>query len=189
MTTQEQPLPKEKSAEKAVAPGTTQWYAIYTKPRWEKKVHAMLERSRINSWCPVQKVMKQWSDRKKMVEEVLFRSYVFVHIDFKKERLDVLTVDGVLNFVHYLGKPAIIKDEEIDNIKRYLGEKDAKIDLKPAASFSIDTKVKVSAGVFMDNEGVVIQTGKKKVYVEIRSLGQIMVVEFPIEVLKPIDTK
>ena len=94
--------------------------------------------------------------------------------------------DGVLNFVHYLGKPAVIKDEEVDNIKRYLAEKDASIFIISQDGFQPDTKIRVNHGVFMDNEGTVIRGGRKKVYVKLESLGQIMVVEFPAEFLSPI---
>lgn len=162
------------------------WYAIYTKPRWEKKVDGILLRKEINSWCPLQKVQKQWSDRKKIVEEPLFKSYVFVRINMKsEERLKVLMTDGVLNFVHYLGKPAVIKDHEVDTIKKYLSEKDAKIEIVSIEGFKENTMVKVNHGLFMDNKGRVIRGGKKKVYVELKGLGQVMVVEFPVEYLSP----
>ncbi len=162
------------------------WYALYTKPRWEKKVDTILVRKGINSWCPVQKIQRQWSDRKKVIEEPLFKSYVFVQIN-EEERLKVVTTDGVLNLVHYLGKPAIIRDEEIELIQKYLGEKEAKIQVISLEGFKENTKVKISHGVFMDNEGTVLRGGKKKVYVQLQSLGQIMVVEFPIEYLIPIN--
>ena len=162
------------------------WFAIYTKPRWEKKVHERLVREGIDSWCPIQKVVKQWTDRKKTIEEPLFRSYVFVKIDYEKERLPTLMVDGVLNFVHYLKKPAIIKDKEIENIKLYLNEKDAKIEMRSLEGFKADTKVKVTQGVFMDQEGTVYREGKKKVYVQLESLGQLMVVEFSVKHLEKI---
>lgn len=77
------------------------WFALYTKPRWEKKIHAVLTRKGIESWCPIQKVQRQWSDRKKIIEDPLFKSYVFVHIN-EPERVKVLMTDGVLNFVHYV---------------------------------------------------------------------------------------
>lgn len=158
------------------------WYALYTKPRWEKKVDCILIRKGIESWCPLQKIEKQWSDRKKIIEEPLFKSYVFVRID-ETERLNVLMTEGVLNFVHYLKKPAIIKDEEVNTIKRFLSNEEAKITTITAQGFAENTKVKISHGVFMDNEGHVIRSGKKKVYVKLESLGQIMVVEFPIQYL------
>ncbi len=158
------------------------WYAIYTKPRWEKKVDATLLKKSINSWCPLQKVERQWSDRKKIIEEPLFKSYVFVCID-EEERLKVLMTDGVLNFVHYLGKPAVIKNEEIETIKQYLSEEDAKVEIISSEGFKEHTKVKVKHGVFMDNDGIVLRGGKKKVYVQLLTLGQVMVVEFPAEYL------
>lgn len=158
------------------------WYALYTKPRWEKKIDSVLIRKGIESWCPLQKVERQWSDRKKIIEDPLFKSYVFVRIA-PDERTKVLMTDGVLNFVHYLGKPAIIKDDEVDTIKKYLAEKDASIAILSEEGFQNEMKIKVNHGVFMGNEGTVIRGGKKKVYVKLESLGQVMVVEFPAEYL------
>lgn len=160
------------------------WYALYTKPRWEKKIDTVLLRKGIDSWCPLQKVERQWSDRKKIVEEPLFKSYVFVRID-DTERSKVLMTDGVLNFVYYLGKPAVIKDNEVNNIKLYLAEKDARISIISEEGFQSGDMIRVNYGVFMDKEGTVLRGGKKKVYVQLQSLGQVMVVEFPAEYLTP----
>ncbi len=160
------------------------WYAVYTKPRWEKKIDTVLIRKGIESWCPLQKVERQWTDRKKIIEEPLFKSYVFVHID-DTERSKVLMTDGALNFVYYLGKPAVIKEDEINNIKAYLLEKDAKISIVSDQGFATGDLIKVNHGVFMDKEGTVIRGGKKKVYVELQSLGQVMIVEFPAVFLTP----
>lgn len=161
------------------------WYALYTKPRWEKKIDSVLVRKGIESWCPLQKVERQWSDRKKIIEEPLFKSYLFVRID-TTERTKVLMTDGVLNFVHYLGKPAVIKDEEVETIKKYLSEKEASISILSEEGYQAEMKIKVTHGVFMGNEGTVIRGGKKKVYVKLESLGQVMVVEFPAEYLSTI---
>lgn len=160
------------------------WYALYTKPRWEKKIDSLLLKKGIDSWCPLQKVERQWSDRKKIIADPLFKSYVFVRIA-ATERANVLMTDGVLNFVYYLGKPAIIKDDEIDTIKKYLAEKDASISILSEEGFMEEMKIKVNYGVFMGNEGTVIRGGKKKVFVKPQSLGQVMVVEFPAEYLSP----
>lgn len=160
------------------------WFALYTKPRWEKKIDALLLKKGVESWCPLQKVERQWSDRKKIIEDPLFKSYVFVHIN-DTERTKVLMTDGVLNFVYYLGKPAIIKDEEVDTIKKYLAEKDARISIISEQGFMEEMKIKVNYGVFMGNEGTVIRGGKKKVFVKLQSLGHVMVVEFPAEYLSP----
>ncbi len=158
------------------------WYALYTKPRWEKKIDAVLIKKGIESWCPLNKIERQWSDRKKIVEEPLFKSYIFVHIDMKN-KLPVLQTDGILNFVHYLGKPAVIKEEEIDLIKHYLAEKDARVSLISREGFEESTKIRVNHGVFMGKEGTVLKNAKKKIFVKLQTLGQVMVVEFPVEYL------
>jgi transcription antitermination factor NusG len=163
---------------------TKKWLADYTKPRWEKKVDGVLLRKGINSWCPLQKVQKQWSDRKKIVEVPLFRSYVFVHIN-GDERLKVLQTEGVINFVHYLNKPAVIRDEEIALIKLYLLEEEATISVHSIQSFSENDKVVIKQGVFMDNTGTVIRSVNKKIYVRLESLGQVLVVEFPVSFVSP----
>jgi transcription antitermination factor NusG len=134
------------------------WFAVYTKPRWEKKIDTVLIRKGVESWCPLQKIERQWSDRKKIIEDPLFKSYVFVHID-ATEKTKVLMTDGVLNFVHYLGKPAIIKDDEINIIKKYLSEKDASIAIFSQEGFKEEMRITVNHGVFMGNEGTVIRGG------------------------------
>ncbi len=161
------------------------WYVLYTKPRWEKKVHSLLLKKEIESWCPLQKIQKQWSDRKKIVEEPLFRSYVFVRIN-EDERIKVLQTEGVINFVHYLQKPAVIRNEEIALIKSYLLKKDAKLSVQSQSSFQINDKIIVRQGIFMDNTGIVLRSGSKKIYVQLESLGQIMIVEFPINYVSSI---
>jgi transcription antitermination factor NusG len=154
------------------------WMAVYTKPRWEKKVYKTLILKSVESWCPLQKVERQWSDRKKIIEDPLFKSYVFVRIT-EQERLTVLQTEGILNFVHFLGKPAIIKDEEIEIIKSFLLEKDAQINIQSYSSFSQEDKVIIRHGIFMDNTGTVVRAASKKIYVRLESLDQVMMVEFP----------
>ena len=117
---------------------------------------------------------------KKIIEEPIFKSYVFVRID-ELEKIEVLMTPGVLNFIYFLGKPAVIRDADIETIKRYLLVEDTKIEIISSAGFLQNTKVKVSHGVFIDAEGTVLRTGKKKVYVQLESLGQLMVVEFKTE--------
>ncbi|MDB5193827.1 MAG: transcriptional activator RfaH [Segetibacter sp.] len=161
------------------------WYAVYTKPRWEKKINMLLLKKDVEVWCPLQRVTKQWSDRKKVIEEPLFKSYVFVRIA-DTERTKVLMTDGILNFVYYVGKPAVIRDEEVDLIKKYLAEKEATISIQSLQSLDENTRIKVNHGIFMDSTGTVLKGGKKKVFVKLESLDQVMVVEFPVEYLSPL---
>ena len=160
------------------------WYAIYTKPRWEKKVHQLLNQKGVQSYCPLNKVRRKWSDRIKLVEEPLFKSYVFVNIE-EKARTEVRMTDGVINFVYWNGKPAIVKDKEIDAIRRFLNEYEnvelIKLDLK------LNDQVIVAAGPLMDKEGKVIEVKNKVARVQIDSLGYILVADIEKSKLLPVN--
>jgi transcription antitermination factor NusG len=97
---------------------TAKWFVIYTRPRWEKKVHSLLLAKGVESYCPLHKVRRKWSDRIKLVEEPLFKSYVFVKVD-EAGRTLVRMTDGVVNFVYWNGKPASIKEKEIQTIRKF----------------------------------------------------------------------
>ena len=143
------------------------WYAVYTRPRWEKKVAALLAGKRIEHYCPLNKVMRQWSDRKKLVEEPLFSGYVFVRTtDADKWRIK--EIDGILNYVYWLGKPAIIADQEIQTIKRFLNEHQS-VQIQPL-KLQPNDRVKIGSGPFMDKEARVIAQNDKKAILEIPAL-------------------
>lgn len=153
-------------------PMTPHWYALYTKPRWEKKVAGLLLRRGMESYCPLNKVRRRWSDRVKTIEEPLFKSYVFVKIE-EAACADVRMTDGVINFVYWNGRPALIRDSEINTIKRFLDEYEnvvlQKIDL------GINERVKVIAGPMMEAEGKVLEVKNKTAKVAIDSLGYVLV--------------
>ena len=88
------------------------WYVIYTQPRNEKKVAERLENIGITAYCPLVTQIRQWSDRKKKVQVPLINSYVFVNVS-EKEREQVFQVSGIVRFLFWLGKPAVVRDEEI----------------------------------------------------------------------------
>ena len=97
------------------------WYALYTRPRHEKKVERQLKERGIESYLPLKKTLHQWSDRKKWVEEPLFRCYVFVRTA-DRDRMRSLHTYGSVRFVSFDGKPAVVRDEEIHTIKCILRE-------------------------------------------------------------------
>src|SRR6476661_4590370 len=147
------------------------WYAIYTKPRWEKKVADHLTRLSFEAYCPMNKVVKQWSDRKKMIEEPLFNSYVFVHIP-TKQQTPVRQVNGVVNFVYWLGKPAVIREGEINVIKRFLETyENVKVE---SSTFQIHDRVRILNGPFEELEGTVVGVNNRSVRVFLPSLGFVM---------------
>jgi transcription antitermination factor NusG len=156
------------------------WHVIYTKSKWEKKVDSLLLQRGFESWCPVQKKERQWSDRKKIIEEPLFRSYVFVKAA-KEERNQILSVNGVVNFLYFEKKPAIIRDKEIQTIKKYLGESYQSIQVVDMNSIPPQTKVAINNGLFMGQKGEVIKSSKKNVFVRLESINMMMIVEFKVE--------
>ncbi len=99
------------------------WYAIYTRPRHEKKVFDGLTEKQIEAFLPLITRVRQWKDRKKRVEMPLFSSYLFVHIDYKN-RFDVLQTKGVVKIVNFNGVPAVVPDWQIDSLKKMLEHPD-----------------------------------------------------------------
>lgn len=156
------------------------WHVIYTKSKWEKKVDGSLIKKGFESWCPVQKRERQWSDRKKIIEEPLFRSYVFVKVS-KSDYSVLLSTMGVVNFLYFEKKPAIIRDNEIEEIRKYLGLSNATIQVLDMANIPASTKVSINQGLFMGQKGEVIKSSKKTVYVQLESINMMMIVEFKVE--------
>jgi len=143
------------------------WYAVYTKPRWEKKVASLLLEDGIENYCPINKVTRQWSDRKKVVLEPVFKGYVFVKVEEDK-KWEVTKVHGVLNYVYWLGKPAHIRDEEIDIIRKFLNEfNDVQVEPK---GFVVNTEVRIKQGVLMNYQGIVVEVLGNRAVVKIETL-------------------
>src|SRR5438552_17645898 len=126
---------------------TKKWLAVYTKPRWEKKVSASLTTKGIETYCPLTKNKKRWSDRIKVVEEPLFKSYVFVHIS-ENESGKVRMTDGILNYVYWNGKPAVIRDDEIRIIRKFMNEYDM-VEVR-AIEIKANQRVRIDVGLLID---------------------------------------
>lgn len=151
---------------------TRKWLAVYSRPRWEKKVNQLLLQKGLESYCPLNKVKRKWSDRVKLIEEPLFKSYVFVKVS-DEDRTAVRMTPGVINFVYWEGKPAVIKEKEIQAIRRFLDEHES-VEVQPL-SLSLDQRVKVTTGPLMDQEGKVVGIQNKMVKVAIDSLGYVLI--------------
>jgi len=145
------------------------WFAVYTKPRWEKKVAVMLEEQGIENYCPLEKVVKQWSDRKKVVMEPIFKSYVFVRVP-EDEKWALRRIDGILNFVYWLGKPARIRDEDIYTIRKFLNEF-SDVQVEDAPKLAVNSKVRVRQGVLMNYHGILVELSGNRARVMIESMG------------------
>lgn len=150
------------------------WYAVYTRPRWEKKVSELLDKKNIENYCPLNTVVRKWSDRKKKVSEPLFASYVFVRIP-EDQHHQVKQVSGIINMVYWLSKPAVIKDREIQAIREFLDEyKNVRLE---KTNVNVNDLVRVVSGPLMEYEGNVIGVKTNTVKIVLPSLGYLMVAE------------
>jgi transcription antitermination factor NusG len=141
------------------------WHVVYTKPRSEKKVYERLVEKGFESYCPVQKIRKQWTDRVKTINVPLFTSYVFVKANQQQKIEDVRYVPGIVNFVYWLGKPAIIREKDLNAIKSFV--EDNGID---AESIVVNKTVQISSGAFKNNVGIVKKLLKTKAILYIEAL-------------------
>ncbi len=150
------------------------WHAVYTKPRWEKKVAELLTKQKIENYCPLNKILRQWSDRKKLVHEPLFKSYVFVRVEEGKQ-LKVREIYGILNFLNWLGKPAVIRDEEIALIKQFLNDHENVQTQK--CTIKVNDTVRITSGPFSFQKGNVLEVRNNAIKVFLPSLGYQMIAE------------
>ena len=148
------------------------WYVLYTKPKNEKKVFERLTTQGIECYCPTTRILKQWSDRKKWVEEPLFKSYVFVKKPNEHcERISILQTPGVVRFLYWLGKEAEVKQVEIETIQKFLGEYDS----VEVISFEAGERLKIKDGALKGMDGVVSYQTDKEVVLNVEKLGMSLV--------------
>jgi len=149
------------------------WYALYTKPRNEKKVAQLLQSLGVETYCPVVTTTKQWSDRKKKVTTPVLPSYVFVQVE-EKNREVVFQVPGVVRYVYWLGKAAIIRDAEITTLKEYLSEEYTTIF---QTAILPGDRIKLTTGPFIGQDALVKKISNTKTQVILESLGILLTLE------------
>ena len=152
------------------------WNVLYTKTKNEKKVFDRLSNLGVDAYCPCQRTLKQWSDRKKWVEEPVFKSYIFVKApESEVQKLQILNTSGVVRFLYWLGKPAQVRQGEIDAIRNFLGEHQS----VESVSFDVGLKLNVKQGVLKGSEGVVLYQTKNEVVLRVEKLGMSLVARLP----------
>ena len=152
------------------------WNVLYTKSKTEKKVFERLSNLGIDAYCPCQRTLKQWSDRKKWVDEPVFKSYIFVKApDSESQKLQILNTPGVVRFLYWLGQPAQVRQVEIDAIRSFLGEHQS----VESVSFDVGLKLNVKQGVLKGSEGVVVYQTKNEVVLRVDKLGMSLVARLP----------
>lgn len=164
------------------------WYAAYTRSRGEKATAAYLESQGIEVYLPLQRKLQQWSDRKKWVEVPYINSYVFLRVS-EKEYYQALNSPGIVRYVTFERKAAIIPDWQIDAMKKIVSNQ------MPVTfsehRFTKGEKVHIETGALMGYNGEVVQDvdGKKKVLIRIEQIGMGMLVQIDLTSVKKIKTE
>ena len=163
---------------------TVRWFALYTRSRHEKLVHRELQKRGIETFLPLRRVTRHWSDRKKLIEEPLFKGYLFVHVPLV-ERWTILNTTGVVSFV---GKkpsdPVPVPDEELATIRRFIDEH---IQVDPFPYLKEGERVYVRSGLFKGAEGFVVRKDKHcRLVISLDLLMQSISIEIDQACMEPV---
>lgn len=137
---------------------TKHWFALYTKPRHEFKAALQLESISVENYLPSLTVKKQWSDRKKIITEPLFRGYIFIYSNERERRIAV-SQSAIVNTICFDGKPSVIPDWQIESLKKMLSETP---DVFVSNKIEVGAKVKIIDGPFRDVIGIVTGSQEEK---------------------------
>ena len=143
------------------------WYVLHTKPRCEKKVEEQLLSIGINAYCPTRSEFKLWSDRKKKIDRPVLPSMVLVKID-DKDINKVFESPLVVRYMFWMGKRAVVRQSEIDILKKYL---DGSYNLISFNSSSINVGDNFKLPSFNNEKGIVSRISNNNVWIYLKSIG------------------
>jgi transcription antitermination factor NusG len=153
------------------------WYVFKVTSRHEKKVANQLEKKNIEYFLPLNPKKRNWSDRIKIVDFPLFPGYIFIKIDWALEKNTVFTASGIYGFIMRNEKPAVMSDEDIEMIAS-LVRSSRELTVASDENFPVGTEVVMEQGPLKGVKGVVEGIkNKKRIYVRIPLLGQMIIVE------------
>jgi len=143
------------------------WFVVYTKPQHELKVASQLSAMGITNYCPTITLLKQYSDRKKKVTKPLLSSYVMLELE-ENQRNKVFACSGIVRYLFFLGKPAVVPAFEIDLMQDHLNGvyNDIKV-----TTLSVGDSHTITQGPFSGISGRVVQSDNNKIKLELASLG------------------
>ena len=143
------------------------WFVVYTRPQQELKVSSQLSALGITNYCPTITLLKQYSDRKKKVTKPLLSSYVMVELE-ENQRQKVFACNGIVRYLFFLGKPAVIPASDITLMQNHLNGvyNDSKL-----TTLSVGDSHTITEGPFVGISGMEVETDNTKVKLELASLG------------------
>jgi len=150
------------------------WYILFTKPKCEIKVASLLTKRKIENFCPLNcKQIKKFK-KKKLIYEPLFSSYVFVKVEegsiFLLEKFESVTSP-----IYWKGKPALIKDGEIEAIREFIKyHKNIKLEM---IEVNINSETRNNETSFYSTNGKILVIKNSTLKVNLPSLGFMMIAE------------
>lgn len=157
------------------------WYPVYTRSRAEKKACLELLNKGIETYLPLHRQLKQWSDRKKWVEEPLIKSYLFVHI-YQHQQAEVLMTSGIARFIYFSGKIATMPDRQIEDLKLVLASayelEITEEELQPGE------KITIKAGSLKGMQGEIIEyRSQKQLLLKLGGIRYNIIVQVPASLI------
>lgn len=154
------------------------WLVLYTRPRYEKKVHARLEELSITAYLPLREEVHQWSDRRKLVEMPLFSGYVFVHVD-ERARITALELDGAMKYVSFGGKIAEVSERTIRSLRLMMTRsEDVRVE---ETALRLGQKVRVLRGPLAGLRGYLVSIrSSTRVAITVEGINRVVSVEVPV---------
>ncbi len=156
------------------------WYALYTMPQCEKRIAKFLAKRKIDYYLPLIQKKRRWSDRIKVIEFPLFPGYIFLHMPFYQRRLDVLMHPSALRFVIREGRPAVIRDEDMESLRILVA---GAVDLQahPEENLPPGQPVIVRSGPFKGVRGIVASVkNKTRLFIKLEACSLCASTEFDI---------
>lgn len=162
-----------------------QWVAVYTTSRAEKQVALRLTEAGIENYLPLRRVKRHWSDRVKIVEEPLIKSYAFARITSKQE-YTLRGINGVVWIIAFKGKVATIPDEEIEAMRQFV-ESEKAVAVYETTKLKFGSTVEVTDGPFEGRRGEIVSDCKDGNFaIRIEALSFSLVVDIDQNILRAV---
>ena len=162
----------------------TRWYALYTRSRHEKFVDRELDKKQIESFLPVRKIISHWSDRKQLIEEPLFKGYLFVHMPLRQKWTVLNTVGAVCLVGKSAAEPLEVSEKELLSVRRFVEEE---IPVDPFPYLREGERVYIRSGPFKGVEGFIVRKDKHcRLVISVESLRQSVSIQIDENCVEPI---
>lgn len=159
------------------------WHVAYTMPRSEQKVYDFLRRVGVTSFFPVQSVLRKWSDRIKRIELPLFPNYIFVCVT-PQRRFEVTNVEGVVRYVSFAGRPAVVPVSVIESLQKLSG---SELEVVQDSFDRVGMPVMICEGPFAGVKGYLVKrNGKERLQVRVETLKSTVSIEISSSAAMPL---